>query len=38
MMAGLTDTLWDIEKLYDEVMQHQADKVKAERYAKLRSL
>ena len=35
MMAGLTDTLWTIENLYDAVMQEQADKKRAERYQRL---
>jgi hypothetical protein len=25
-MAGLTDTLWSIEDLYDAVMKHQAER------------
>jgi hypothetical protein len=42
MMAGLTDTLWSIENLYDAVMKQQADKKHRARIdkliAKLRSL
>lgn len=42
MMAGLTDTLWSIEDLYNAVMKHQADKKHRARVdkllAKLRSL
>jgi hypothetical protein len=42
MMAGLTDTLWSIDDLYDAVMKHQADKKHRTRVdnllAKLRSL
>jgi hypothetical protein len=35
MMAGLVDTLWSIEDLYDAVMKQQAEKKRTERYAKL---
>jgi hypothetical protein len=35
MMAGLVDTLWTIEDLYDAVMQQQADKKHAARVARL---
>lgn len=35
MMAGLTETLWTIEDLCDAVMKQQAEKKRAERYAKL---
>lgn len=35
MMAGLVDKLWTIDDLYDAVMQQQAEKKRAERYAKL---
>lgn len=35
MMAGLVDKLWNIEDLYDAVMEQQARKKRAARYAKL---
>ncbi len=35
MMAGLVETLWTIEDLYDAVMKQQADKKHAARVAKL---
>jgi len=35
MMAGLVDTLWTVDELYDAVMKQQAEKKQAERYAKL---
>jgi hypothetical protein len=35
MMAGLTDTLWSIEPLYDAVMKQQADKKHRARIDKL---
>ncbi len=35
MMAGLVDTLWTIEELYDAVMKQQADKKHAARIEKL---
>jgi hypothetical protein len=35
MQAGLVDTLWTIEDLYDAVMKQQAEKKRAARYAKL---
>jgi len=35
MMAGLVDRLWTIEDLYEAVEKQQADKKRAERYAKL---
>ena len=35
MMAGLTDTLWTLDELYDAVTKQQADKKHAARVAKL---
>jgi hypothetical protein len=35
MMAGLVDSLWTIEDLYDAVMKHQAGKKRAAWVAKL---
>ena len=35
MQAGLVDTLWSLEDLYDAVMRHQAEKKRAERYSRL---
>jgi len=35
MLAGLVNTLWTIEHLYDAVMKQQAEKKRAERYSKL---
>ncbi len=37
VMAGITDHVWSIEELFDNVMGLEQDRIAYERYAKLRS-